>query len=239
MKKKKGASGEMSPDVRCQECNTPIPPDATTCGHCHAPIVRRYCPGCSKLVPETTELCPFCGTSSHAPVKNRSLFTSNMLAVTSVVFFFLLVAASLTRSPNPPQSTTLASRVTASRVPLKPRPPSNSTRVNPAGGMAQSLPAGVPNEVEAIRLNFEAHDLMTQGNYDAAIPLLKQSVAQFPQGADAIKYALYNLGFSLRRTGHSQDAIAYLEQCVKLDAQWELAANELARARSQTQVVTQ
>ncbi|HJZ13512.1 MAG TPA: zinc ribbon domain-containing protein, partial [Acidobacteriota bacterium] len=54
-------------ETTCQECNKRIAPDALFCESCHAPVVRRYCPKCSKLVPETSKLCPFCGAAANAP----------------------------------------------------------------------------------------------------------------------------------------------------------------------------
>src|ERR1051325_6411979 len=58
-------------NLACQECGQGIAPDAMFCTHCHAPIVRRYCAGCSRLVPENSAFCPFCGTSAKEAISDR------------------------------------------------------------------------------------------------------------------------------------------------------------------------
>ena len=52
-------------------------------------------------------------------------------------------------------------------------------------------------------LNAEGYELMQQGRYDEAIPVLERAVAAFPEGTSDLNYAyaLYNLGRSLRLAG--------------------------------------
>jgi tetratricopeptide (TPR) repeat protein len=51
------------------------------------------------------------------------------------------------------------------------------------------------------------------GDYQGAIPLLQQSIAQDPNNADALN----ELGFSLRKTGNLQDSLAAYQKALALN----------------------
>jgi tetratricopeptide (TPR) repeat protein len=50
------------PEVTCLECGEVIGPNELRCSKCHTTIVRRYCAGCSELIPDHAIFCPYCGT---------------------------------------------------------------------------------------------------------------------------------------------------------------------------------
>ena len=59
------------------------------------------------------------------------------------------------------------------------------------------------------------------GNYGAAIPLLQKVVAVSPRNPDALNY----LGFSYRKTGKTDEALAYYQKALDLQPK-HLGANE-------------
>jgi tetratricopeptide (TPR) repeat protein len=71
---------------------------------------------------------------------------------------------------------------------------------------------------------------MVAGNYQAAIPLLRQAVATAPHGGLTYAYALFDLGRSLRLAGDPQAAIPILEQRLQIPNQTGVVQHELALA---------
>src|SRR5262245_49767263 len=89
-----GKKSEIKVPTICAGCSSPIAPDATFCETCHAPIVRRYCPKCSKLVPENSVNCPFCGASSKTKTSTESgiaIPNITVLAVIGMIAAFFLM----------------------------------------------------------------------------------------------------------------------------------------------------
>jgi RNA polymerase subunit RPABC4/transcription elongation factor Spt4 len=220
----------------CAECHSPIAADATFCGACHAPIVRRYCPKCSRLVPENTKDCPFCGASSKAkPRETPGLSNLAVFGVIGMGVAFFLIAGffpSEKEKPKiaPPPNVQLADSVA----------PVNVTGAQVTAGT--TLPAKgqqpvVQSDAEGARLNLQAYELIQQKNYQEAEPILRRALQSFRPGTTAVeyKYAMYNLGHVLRRTGRAKEAIPYLEQCVKMDPAWSKAQTELAVAKGAIQ----
>jgi eukaryotic-like serine/threonine-protein kinase len=84
-------------------------------------------------------------------------------------------------------------------------------------------------------LNRQGFDLMGQGRYDEAIPILQQAVESFPAGTSDLNYAyaLFNLGKSLRMVGRYDEAIDILEQRLKIPNQTETVRQELELAKQQ------
>jgi len=216
----------------CQECKSTIAADSTFCGRCHAPIVRRYCPGCSRLVPETSQLCPYCGESAKAPMKKNTLQYSLFVAVGGgLALSIFLLGGRSDSSLNQEKRTVETSSPVVIAAAASARSAS-ATEVKPAGG---SLDATENDPVAAgTKLNMEAHDLMLQGRFGEAIPVLKEAIKKFGNQtqAPAYKFALYNLAHSLRRTGHPGEAVNLLEQCLKLDPTWDKAVEELQAAKA-------
>ena len=95
----------------------------------------------------------------------------------------------------------------------------------------------VQSDQEGARLNLEAYELIQQKNYPQAELILRRALQSFRPGTTAVEYkfALYNLGHVLRRTGRAKQAIPFLEQCVKIDPAWSKAQTELAIAKGMIQ----
>ena len=84
-------------------------------------------------------------------------------------------------------------------------------------------------------LNSQGFDLMSQGRYDEAIPVLQRAVDSFPPGTTDLNYAyaLFNLGKSLRLAGRPDEAIPILKQRLKIPNQTETVRQELELAKQQ------
>ena len=85
------------------------------------------------------------------------------------------------------------------------------------------------------QLNSQGFDLMNQGDYDAAIPVLQQAVKSFPPGTSDLNYAyaLFNLGKSLRLAGRYDEAIQVLEKRLEIPNQTGTVRKELELAKQQ------
>jgi serine/threonine-protein kinase len=106
---------------------------------------------------------------------------------------------------------------------------------------APAAPAPAPEEqapadgTSGAELNQQGFDLMSQGRYDEAIPILQQAVESFPKGTSDLNYAyaLFNLGKSLRMVGRYDEAISVLKQRLKIPNQTETVRQELELAKQQ------
>jgi serine/threonine-protein kinase len=79
-------------------------------------------------------------------------------------------------------------------------------------------------------LEARGHQLMVSGNYQAAIPVLRQAVSSAPHGSLTYAYALYDLGRSLRLAGDPQAAIPILRERLAIPNQTGVVQQELALA---------
>ena len=88
---------------------------------------------------------------------------------------------------------------------------------------------------EGARLNDQGFQLMNQGRYEEAIPILQRAVDSFPAGTSDLNYAyaLFNLGQSLRLAGRPDEAIPILEQRLAIPNQTGVVRRELELARQQ------
>jgi eukaryotic-like serine/threonine-protein kinase len=97
---------------------------------------------------------------------------------------------------------------------------------------APQQPAGA-DPAEGARLNEQGFDLMSQGRYEEAIPILQQAVDSFPAGTTDLDYAyaLFNLGQALRLAGRPDEAVPILERRLQIPNQRGVVRRELALAR--------
>ncbi|HEU5104825.1 MAG TPA: serine/threonine-protein kinase [Solirubrobacterales bacterium] len=84
-------------------------------------------------------------------------------------------------------------------------------------------------------LNEEGFELIQAGEYEAAVPVLEEAVASFPEGSKelAYAYALFNLGNALRLSGRPDEAIPVLEQRLQIPNQTGSVEEELEAARDE------
>jgi eukaryotic-like serine/threonine-protein kinase len=99
-------------------------------------------------------------------------------------------------------------------------------------GQDEDQSAGT-GQSEGVRLNNQGFQLMSEGRYDEAIPILQRAVNSFPPGTTDLNYAyaLFNLGQSLRLAGRPDEAIPILEQRLEIPNQTGAVRRELELAR--------
>jgi eukaryotic-like serine/threonine-protein kinase len=102
------------------------------------------------------------------------------------------------------------------------RHPRNTVTATPA---AATTPPPASDTLEA-----RGHQLMANGDYSAAIPVLRQAVAAAPHGSLTYGYALYDLGRSLRLAGDPADAVKVLYQRLQIPNQTEVVRQQLQLA---------
>ncbi|HEX5592595.1 MAG TPA: serine/threonine-protein kinase [Solirubrobacterales bacterium] len=84
-------------------------------------------------------------------------------------------------------------------------------------------------------LNEQGYSLIQAGEYDAAVPVLEEAVASYPEGSEDLSYAyaLFNLGNALRLSGRPDEAIPVLEQRLEIPNQTSTVERELEAARAE------
>ena len=84
-------------------------------------------------------------------------------------------------------------------------------------------------------LNEQGYALIQAGEYDAAVPVLEEAVASYPEGTEDITYAyaLFNLGNALRLSGRPEEAIPVLERRLEYPDQTATVERELEAARAE------
>jgi eukaryotic-like serine/threonine-protein kinase len=104
-------------------------------------------------------------------------------------------------------------------------------------GSADSAPGSADSRVpvdagEGARLNDAGFELINQGRYAEAIPVLERAVASFPEGTDDLNYAyaLFNLGNALRLAGRPEEAIPILRERLEFPNQRGVVRKELSLA---------
>jgi serine/threonine-protein kinase len=111
-------------------------------------------------------------------------------------------------------------------APTKPRT-STATAPAPTTSTTASAPAPPP---PADALEAHGHQLMLGGNYNSAIPLLRQAVAAASPASLTYAYALYDLGHSLRLAGDPRAAVPVLYRRLQIPNQTDVVRSELALA---------
>jgi serine/threonine-protein kinase len=120
-----------------------------------------------------------------------------------------------------------ASAATTSHKPSA--PPKTQTSTHTATVTATPAAATTPPPVSET-LEARGHQLMVDGNYAAAIPVLRQAVAAASPGSLTYAYALYDLGRSLRLAGDPVDAVKVLYQRLQIPNQTGTVREQLQLA---------
>lgn len=219
--------------VLCRECHGSIQPDDKFCAHCDAVILRRYCPGCSKLVPDHVVMCPYCGASAGEKPKAAILQYPTNVALMILVLFgaslYFLWPNQKSNQPKPSVQIVEASKAA-------PTPVAKSVAKASAPAVIKKAPPAIKvakNVEEGARLNLQGHALIQQGRYEEAVSTLHQAIETFPENTDNIEYvfAQYNYAHSLRKVGKSEEAIPYLKRCIAYDSHNEMFQKELQAAQ--------
>ena len=130
---------------------------------------------------------------------------------------------------HPTGSTISAQRPTAKAAhkPARSKPAARQSQTSTvtATQAAATTPPPVADTLEA-----RGHQLMVDGSYAAAVPVLRQAVAAAPHDSLTYAYALYDLGRSLRLAGDPKDAAAVLYQRLQIPNQTEIVREQLQLA---------
>jgi serine/threonine-protein kinase len=131
----------------------------------------------------------------------------------------------------PAHSRALEAQRTASPPPRRSAPtkPKTSTVTAPAATTSTTTSAPAPSP-PADALEAHGHQLMLGGNYNTAIPLLRQAVAAASPASLIYAYALYDLGHSLRLAGDPRAAVPILYRRLQIPNQTDVVRTELALA---------
>jgi eukaryotic-like serine/threonine-protein kinase len=113
-------------------------------------------------------------------------------------------------------------------APAQPDPPPEEAEPPPP----EEQPASY-DPARGAELNNQGYSMMQQGDYQGAVPILQEAVAQWPEDSTDINYAyaLFNLGKSLNRSGSPEEAIPYLEKRLNWSDQRDTVQAELDLAK--------
>ena len=121
----------------------------------------------------------------------------------------------------------VASRPTS---PASPQPPATTRPATPTKPPQTTPTPAPPQPTGADALEARGYQLMLDGNYGAAIPVLRQAVAAATRSSLTYAYALYNLGRSLRLAGDPRAAVPILWQRLQIPNQTATVKAELTLA---------
>ena len=136
-----------------------------------------------------------------------------------------------TKAAEPAETTGVAERTEQTIDPSKTTDPSETTAPAPAAEPEPAAPE--PGPLSGPELNAQGFELMQNGRYAEAVPVLRQAVAAWPADSRELEYAftLFNLGKSLNETGRSAEAVPYLLRRLTWDNQRATVQAELAEAQ--------
>jgi eukaryotic-like serine/threonine-protein kinase len=120
----------------------------------------------------------------------------------------------------------------AAKEPEEAAPPSEAEETSEPEVTPTSSGAGSES---GSALNEQGYALIQAGEYDAAVPVLEEAVASYPEGTEDITYAyaLFNLGNALRLSGRPEEAIPILERRLEYPDQTATVEQELEAARAE------
>jgi serine/threonine-protein kinase len=155
------------------------------------------------------------------------------LAALAAVLLGVAIAAAASGGSGRPSHATLASRPARgaeaakshSSAPAAHGPTGSTTSGTPTAPPSAPAPTG-----DATALETQGHALMVAGNYQTAIPVLRQAVAAAPPDSLTYAYALYDLGRSLRLAGDPRAAVPILWRRLQIPNQTPVVRAELALA---------
>lgn len=166
-----------------------------------------------------------------------------MAAVAAIAAVLIAVGvaagATLLRSPSHPRPTAQSHRAYAQHAVTRHSPSSPDLQAaakKPATATTSTSAAPQPPPPQptpsstAASLESQGHSLMLGGQYQSAIPVLRQAVAAAPHSSLTYAYALFDLGRSLRLAGDPRAAVQVLYQRLQIPNQTDVVRSELALA---------
>jgi eukaryotic-like serine/threonine-protein kinase len=126
-----------------------------------------------------------------------------------------------------------SAEATAAEAPESSDEPEAMEEPEPLAAEAPAASAGGAESGAA--LNEQGYAMIQAGEYGAAVPVLEEAVAAFPEGSADIDYAyaLFNLGHALRLSGRADEAVPILERRLQIPDQTSTVEKELEEARAE------
>src|SRR3954470_24731423 len=164
-----------------------------------------------------------------------------LIALAALVFVLAAVIAAIAGGGgNGGNTTTPAAGTTAhKKAPAKHKAKAKTTpaKTTPAQTQtqapAQTQTQAPPATTDKRALEAQGHSLIAQGNYPAAIDVLRRAVQNCPVSTtDPCAYALFDLGHALRLAGRPSEAIPVLQQRLQNPDQRAAVQNELNLAEA-------
>ena len=163
-----------------------------------------------------------------------------LIALAAIVFVLAAVIAAIAGGGGGDTAKDAATtqHTTTTHHRAKPKKPKRAA-TTPAQTQAQTQPAQTqaPQQTAATDkrgLALQGHTLIAQGNYDAAIDVLRRAVQNCPVSTtDPCAYALFDLGHALRLAGRPGEAIPVLQQRLQNPNQQGTVQHELDLAEAQ------
>jgi eukaryotic-like serine/threonine-protein kinase len=128
------------------------------------------------------------------------------------------------RSASVQREASAATHKTSPAKPAAPKPKSSTTTVTGTPAAATTAPP------TADTLEARGHQLLSQGDYNAAVPVLRQAVSAASPGSLTYAYALYDYGKALLLAGDPKDAVTVLYQRLQIPNQTGAVRQELQTA---------
>jgi len=165
-----------------------------------------------------------------------------LIALAAIVFVLAAVIAAIAgggggsdpkdAATAPAHTTTTAAKHKAkATAKAKPRPAASTPAQTQTQAPAQTQAA--PPTTDKRALAIQGHNLIAQGNYDAAITTLQQAIKDCPVSTtDPCAYALFDLGHALRLAGRPSEAIPILQQRLQNPDQRATVQHELDLAEA-------
>ncbi|MGO9497821.1 MAG: tetratricopeptide repeat protein, partial [Solirubrobacteraceae bacterium] len=128
------------------------------------------------------------------------------------------------RSATVQREASAATHKTAPATPAAPKPKTSTTTVTGTPAAATTAPP------TADTLEARGHQLLSQGDYTAAVPVLRQAVNAASPDSLTYAYALYDYGKALLLAGDPKDAVTVLYQRLQIPNQTGAVRQELQAA---------
>jgi eukaryotic-like serine/threonine-protein kinase len=166
-----------------------------------------------------------------------------LIALAAIVFVLAAVIAAIAGGGGGSDTKDAAStpaHTTTAKHKAKPKPAATTQAQAKAQTQTQAPPetqpqtqAQQPATTDKSALGAQGHNLIAQGNYDAAITTLQQAVKDCPVSTtDPCAYALFDLGHALRLAGRPSEAIPILQQRLQNPDQRATVQHELDLAEA-------
>jgi serine/threonine-protein kinase len=166
-----------------------------------------------------------------------------LIALAAIVFVLAAVIAAIAGGGGGSDTKDAAStpaHTTTAKHKAKPKPAATTqaqakaqTQTHTQAPPQTQTQAQQPATTDKSALGAQGHNLIAQGNYDAAITTLQQAVKDCPVSTtDPCAYALFDLGHALRLAGRPSEAIPILQQRLQNPDQRATVQHELDLAEA-------